>query len=110
MNEPITHWSDDVDGALTPEAEAALDAELAATVPALDGESLVVHPFGPGAESGSGPATPSAEDLTMIEDTEELIARAQEALGRAQADRADAAAITAALDQLRKAADFSQPA
>jgi hypothetical protein len=42
-----------------------------------------------------------------VADTDELIARAQAALGRAQTDRADAAAITAALDQLRKAADFS---
>jgi len=84
-------------------------AELAATVPELEGEPLVVRPFGDEAEPAQ-PAPLSAEDLTVIEDTEELIARAQEALGRAHADRADAAAITAALDQLRKAADFSQPA
>lgn len=84
-------------------------AELAATVPELEGEPLVVHPFGEEAAPAE-PAALSAEDLTVIEDTEALIARAQEALGRAQADRADAAAITAALDQLRRAADFSQPA
>jgi hypothetical protein len=46
----------------------------------------------------------------VIEDTEELITRAQAALGRVHADRADAAAITAALDQLRRAADHTQPA
>jgi WS/DGAT/MGAT family acyltransferase len=84
-------------------------AELAATVPELAGEPLVVHPFGDEAASDADPAVLSAEDLTVIEDTEELIARAQEALGRAQADRVDAAAITAALDQLRRAADFSKP-
>jgi hypothetical protein len=83
-------------------------AELAATVPELEGEPLVLQPFGnePVVVSEAG------EDLTVVQDTDEVIARAQEALGRAQADRADAAAITAALDQLRRAADFGhqQPA
>ena len=84
-------------------------AELAATVPELDGVPLVVHPFGDEAELATAPES-EPDDLTVIQDTEELIARAQAALGRAQTDRADAAAITAALDQLRRAADFSQPA
>jgi hypothetical protein len=83
-------------------------AELAATVPELEGEPLVLQPFGnePVVVSEAG------EDLTVVQDTDEVIARAQEALGRAQADRADAAAITAALNQLRRAADFGhqQPA
>ena len=84
-------------------------AELAATVPELEGEALVTQPFG--AEvANRAPAALTSEDLTVIEDTDELITRAQEALGRAQADRADAAAIKAALDQLRRAADFTQPA
>jgi WS/DGAT/MGAT family acyltransferase len=88
--------------------EGAL-AELAATVPEMEGETLVVQPFGAEVEAPES-APLDTVDLTVIEDTEELIVRAQEALGRAQADRADAAAITAALDQLRKAADFTQPA
>jgi hypothetical protein len=84
-------------------------AELADTVPGLDAGPLVLDPIG----------TPSAtverlvgEDLTVVSDTEELIAKAQEALDRAQADRADAAAIAAALEELRRAADFGsqQPA
>ena len=84
-------------------------AELAATVPELEGEALVTQPFG--AEvANRAPAALTSEDLTVIEDTDELITRAQEALGRTQADRADAAAIKAALDQLRRAADFTQPA
>jgi WS/DGAT/MGAT family acyltransferase len=84
-------------------------AELAATVPELEGEPLVVHPFGAKADDPA-PTAVTSEDLTVIEDTEELITRAQEALGRAHADRADAAAITAALEQLRRAADHPQPA
>jgi WS/DGAT/MGAT family acyltransferase len=83
-------------------------AELADTVPDLDAGPLVLQPFAP---------TPvvldpvDGEGLSVVTDTEELIAKAREALDRAQADRADAAAIAAALDQLRRAADFgSQPA
>ena len=87
--------------------EAAL-AELAATVPGLDEGPLVLDPFGPA--KGPEVSLPAGDDLTVVEGTDELIARAQAALGRAQADRADAAAIAAALDQLRRAADFSQPA
>jgi diacylglycerol O-acyltransferase / wax synthase len=83
-------------------------AELAATVPELDGETLVIRPF------GASPERPveltGGDDLRVIEGTEELIARAQAALDRAHADRADAAAITAALEQLRRAADFSPSA
>jgi WS/DGAT/MGAT family acyltransferase len=92
--------------------EAAL-AELAATVPELEGVPLVLQPFGePPVVLADPPGERDGDDLTLITDTEELIARAQEALGRAQTDRADAAAITAALDQLRRAADFGtqQPA
>jgi hypothetical protein len=84
-------------------------AELAATVPELEGEPLVLHPLGAKADDPA-PAALTSEDLTVIEDTEELITRAQEALGRAHADRADAAAITAALEQLRRAADYTQTA
>ncbi len=87
--------------------EAAL-AELAATVPGLDEGPLVLDPFAPA--KGPEVSLPAGDDLTVVEGTDELIARAREALGRAQADRADAAAIAAALDQLRRAADFSQPA
>lgn len=83
-------------------------AELAATVPGLEGEELVVHPIG--VDAPAGPPRPAADDLAAVTDTEELIARAQEALDRAQADRADAAAIAAALEQLRRAADFGKTA
>jgi hypothetical protein len=97
--------------ALAAHLEDAL-AELAATVPDLEGEPLVVQPFGGAVAPGPDVATNGADDLTVVTNTDELIARAQEALGRAQTDRADAAAITAALEQLRRAADFGteQPA
>jgi diacylglycerol O-acyltransferase / wax synthase len=79
--------------------EAALE-ELAATVPELEGQPLVIDPLA--RERGA-----SGDDIQVVPDTEVLVARAREALDRAQADRADAEAITAALDQLRRAANFA---
>jgi diacylglycerol O-acyltransferase / wax synthase len=81
-------------------------AELAATVPGLDGEALLVDPL---AEATIEPEVQTTGDgLTIVTDTEELVARAREALIRAQADRADAEAITRALDELRRAADYAR--
>ncbi len=85
--------------------------ELAATVPELAGEQLVVRPFGGEDE----PASAAVVDLVdrepgVVPDTAELIARAQEALDRAKTDRDDARAISAALEELRRAAAFAEPA
>jgi WS/DGAT/MGAT family acyltransferase len=75
-------------------------AELADGVPGLSDEPLVLQPF------GATPVVLADAGVTVVQDTDELIARAREALDRAEADRADAAAIAAALDELRRAADF----
>jgi WS/DGAT/MGAT family acyltransferase len=79
--------------------EDALD-ELAATVPDLAGEATIIDPLAPDVIALPDPP-PGASD------TAEVLARAREALDRSQADRADAEAITAALDQLRRAANFA---
>jgi WS/DGAT C-terminal domain len=79
--------------------EAALE-ELAATVPELEGQPLVIDPLARDQEA-------PCDDIQVLPDTEVLVARAREALDRAHADRADAEAITAALDQLRRAANFA---
>ncbi len=94
--------------ALAGHLEEAL-AELAATVPELSGEPLVRHPFGAeDVETAAGGTV--TVDLASVPDTDELIARAQAALDRARADREDAAALAAALEELRQAANFGRTA
>jgi hypothetical protein len=87
-------------------------AELAATVPELEGQPLVVRPFADEPDEDPDPVVDlvGADSGTVLPDTAELLARAQEALDRAQADREDARAIAAALEELRRAAAFAEPA
>lgn len=95
-------------------------AELVATVPGLEELPVTVVPFGAdeaatapttddtGNGNGSAPGRPVI-DPADLPDTDELIARAQAALDRARADREDAAALAAALEELRQAANFAPP-